>query len=75
MTKAVLVLDMPENCGRCPISEYCHNNDGKCDLSVRQSWCPLKEIPNKKEYNNMYDPMQVLTYKDGWNACIDRILS
>ena len=64
MSKAVLVIDIPENCGDCPISEYCHNNDGKYDLGVRQSWCPLKEIPNKKEYNNMYDPMQVLTYKD-----------
>ncbi len=75
MAKVILVIDMPENCGSCPISEYCHNNDGKCDLSVRQSWCPLKEIPIKKEYDYLYDIMSVMAYKDGWNECIDKILS
>lgn len=43
--------------------------------STRPVFCPLKELPNKKEYNNMYDTMQVLTYKDGWNECLDKIVS
>lgn len=74
MSKAILVMDMPENCGSCPILEYCHNNDGKCDLNVKQSWCPLKEIP-QKTVGFGTDNQYVMGRKDGWNACIDRILS
>lgn len=70
MAKAILVIDMPDNCGNCPILEYCHNNDGKSDLNIRQKWCPLKEVPNKQSYNGLdgYND-----YTDGWNDCIDEI--
>lgn len=87
MAKVVLVMDMPECCADC----YCGyferdtkelnlvcgvtgedaNNVGKPD------WCPLRELPEKKEtvnpqecYTNSYwtDKM-----KAGFNACLDEI--
>lgn len=70
MTKAVLVMDMPNCCGDCPISEYCHNNDGKCDLNIRQSWCPLKELPERMKYHDGTYNGQV----KGWNLCLEEIL-
>ena len=88
MAKAVLIMDMPECCADC----YCGyferdtkelnlvcgatgedaNNVGKPD------WCPLRELPDKKEtvnpqkcYTNSYwtDKM-----KAGFNACLDEII-
>lgn len=53
MSKAILIIDMPENCGNCSILEYCHNNDGKCDLNIRQPWCPLKKLATKKMRKNL----------------------
>ena len=78
-------MDIPDSCDSCPLfgnhySDLCCKglNNRSIDYpypkDFRQSWCPLKEIPTKKEYDNMYDPMQVITYKDGWNECIDKIL-
>lgn len=77
-------MDLPENCDKCTLFHN-HYSDMCCGglrnrsinypypKDFRQEWCPLKEIPTKKEYNIMYDPMQVLTYKDGWNECLDKI--
>ena len=60
MSKSVLIIDTPENCHNCPIIDYCHNNDGKCDLSIRQDWCPLSSLP---------DPINLCQYTD--NAALD----
>ena len=62
--KAVLVIDMPQNCGKCPISEYIlfENGKARADLggncpiannyiekwNERPSWCPLKPMPSRK---------------------------
>lgn len=89
MAKAVLVMDMPECCADC----YCGyferdtkelnlvcgatgedaNNVGKPD------WCPLRELPEKKEtvhpqecYDNSYWTDEM---KAGFNACLDEILN
>lgn len=70
MAKGILVIDIPKCCGDCPILDYCHNNDGKCDLNVRQPWCPLKNIPGKlRRYEGYYRD-----YVNGWNDCIEEIL-
>ena len=73
MSKAILLMDMPTCCGECSILEYCHNNDGKSDMSIRQSWCPLREVPQKKEERK---PMNGSEYFKtiGYNTCIDAIL-
>lgn len=40
---------------------------------TKPDWCPLKEIPEKKEiFNNCDDYLNGVD--DGWNACIDEIL-
>jgi hypothetical protein len=54
MSKSVLVIDTPENCGKCKFISgfWCRamgdrrvpNND------VIPNWCPLKPLPEKKEY-------------------------
>lgn len=75
MSKAVLVMDMPENCYQCPFG----NDDAECDVIGRPfnqkkekpDWCPLRQMPEKKpEYLSINSKKG---YCDGWNACIDAI--
>lgn len=88
MSKAVLVLDMPENCSKCQFS-YEFQGIKKCQLmnvlykgasmlsqngftTRRHEKCPLRELPEKKNIN------KALTWEhkkfiEGWNACIDAI--
>lgn len=87
MSKAVLVMDMPENCYNCT---YCNSKTSKnpcCALTnyaggyqsmilegidKRQSWCPLREMP-KKDTQCYFPDEGADGYANGWNACIDRI--
>lgn len=47
--KAVLVIDMPNNCEECKITYFQgHGESSICysgDWSKRPSWCPLKPLP------------------------------
>ena len=56
MGKAVLVMDMPSSCDKCPC--FCGHYSDMCCMALnnrtinypypkdfRQSWCPLKELP------------------------------
>ena len=79
MSKSVLVIDTPENCGKCKFIStfwcraiHCRrvpNND------VIPGWYPLKPLPERKEYIAPIDNVE--SQKDiiavGWNACIDAI--
>lgn len=72
--KAVLVIDMPNNCEECEIIYFQGHGGSICDSgdwSKRPSWCPLKPLPQKVEMdmNEYYEGMA-----DGWNACIDELL-
>ena len=91
MSKSVLVIDTPRTCMRCPfgliIGDYFFciitiDKDGAArqirdDLYgvKKQDWCPLKPLPEKKEYIVPIDNVE--SQKDiiavGWNACIDEI--
>ena len=46
-----------------------------CESKSRPEWCPLKPLPEKKEYIVPIDNVE--SQKDiiavGWNACIDEI--
>lgn len=46
-----------------------------CESKSRPDWCPLKPLPEKKEYIVSIDNIE--SQKDiiavGWNACIDKI--
>lgn len=82
MAKAILVMDMPESCHKCPLFSgvytdmTCRANGYGIDYPYpdknRQDWCPLKSMPEK-------DCAKTTSYRwrwfrQGWNACIDKIL-
>ena len=85
MAKAMLIMDMPESCLKCDFVNreiYC------CGLFLiqtaaiesieeytkcRPSWCPLKELPKKKN-GSFADNAYRIAAKTGYNAAIDEIL-
>ena len=82
MSKAMLIMDMPESCEKCKLSRcLIHKGVGICcvnrrrfdDITKVQTWCPLLEVPEKD--NKSYFPDE---YQDGfaagYNFCIDEIL-
>lgn len=81
MSKSVLVIDTPKYCALCVLRSGVHhpfcrvNNRDITDLSIRPDWCPLKLLPERKEYIVPIDNVE--SQKDiiavGWNACIDAI--
>ncbi len=80
MNKSVLVIDTPEKCISCIyvgiFHYFCKINcrDIK-DVSTKPEWCPLKPLPEKKEYIVPIDNVE--SQKDiiavGWNACLKEI--
>lgn len=95
MSKAILVMDMPDSCDKCPLfcnyySDMCcgglHNRtiDYPYPEKFRQEWCPLRELPKKKQeryglcrqnssgswdtYGEKIDSVAV-----GYNQCLDDI--
>lgn len=79
MSKAVLVMDMPENCLHCKLQDWfncrivkgCHTGD------TRPDWCPLRPMPEKREEHPAeYYEFGTLgvAYVSGYNNCIDKIL-
>lgn len=81
MSKSVLVINTPKYCALCVLRSgvlhpFCRANIRDItDLSIRPDWCPLKPLPEKKEYIVPIDNVE--SQKDiiavGWNACIDEI--
>lgn len=80
MSKSVLVIDTPENCGKCKfISEFwCRAMNGRRvpNNDVIPVWCPLKPLPEKKEYINSNSNIEATKNiaAAGWNTCIDKIV-
>ena len=77
--KAVLVIDMPNNCEECEITYFQgHGESSICysgDWSKRPSWCPLRPLPEKKNEVDIYGFDLVKNrYAIGWNDCIDAII-
>ena len=81
MSKSVLVINTPKYCALCVLRSGVHhpfcrvNNRDITDLSIRPDWCPLKPLPERKEYIIPIDNVE--SQKDiiavGWNACINEI--
>lgn len=46
-----------------------------CESKSRPDWCPLKPLPEKKEYINSNSNIEATKNiaAAGWNACIDEI--
>lgn len=85
MSKAILVMDMPKNCRGCPCSyftegawsDFCQvNNTPIIDEYKRVNCCPLREVPQKKDMEEMRKRTLLadIYYAQGYNACIDEIL-
>lgn len=86
MAKAILVMDMPENCADCQLADddpsglYCpladDYYDGTDSTEDKASWCPLRELPEKiPEFKHGYESDEKSILRKGWNACLDEILS
>lgn len=84
MSKAILVIDMPDSCDSCPLfgnhySDLCCKalNNRSIDYpypkEFKQEWCPLRELPQKQTVH-CTDTAHHRFAKDGWNHCIDEIL-
>jgi hypothetical protein len=81
LSKAILVIDMPENCKDC---DFCYYSDGRfpsCKLKLmatddcmeKPDWCPLKQMPQHK--NSYTCSEEFLEWCHiGYNECIDEIL-
>lgn len=82
MNKAVLVIDMPERCKECMCyvlgasNNFCEVTKFVIlDNTTKPDWCPLKELPEKYDMDNMVcDRDWDGEYEYGYNACIDEIL-
>lgn len=87
MSKAVLVMDMPESCSKCMFL-YEFSGIKNCSLmnvmyggasrlsqsnftKCRHGKCPLRSVLDKKDMKYMDDGSE--HYRQGWNACIDAI--
>ena len=76
MSKAILVMDMPDNCFKCKLQDWancriakkCHTGDSRPD------WCPLRELPKKKPTIGKESDSDILCMNAGYNACIDELL-
>ena len=78
--RAILVMDMPDNCRACSLR---YNSWGKCEVCIlkdcsiddfyatntKPDWCPLKPVPEKYGLADTY-----YEYELGYNRCIDEIL-
>ncbi len=73
MSKAILVIDMPENCYECCLNNYhfCDVTADGIDIEHRPNWCPLKPAPELIEINYGSDEQD---WEKGYNSCLEGIL-
>lgn len=83
MAKAVLIMDdMPECCADCccgyferdskELNLICGATGEDANNVGKPDWCPLQELPEKKE-TNYYMNNKGKGIVEGWNACLDAI--
>ena len=81
MSKAVLVMNMPECCADCPCSFFERDNpilNLICGVTQEDAynvgkpdWCPLRELPEKKERRIGEHGERM--FRAGFNACLNEI--
>lgn len=79
--KAILMIDMPNNCAECQFCGFGGKNLEKyvCCLTREHNkephlvGCPLKPMPKKEEADDN-DGWHEIDFKEGWNACLDEIM-
>lgn len=79
MSKAVLVMDMPEQvCQKCTLCYETENDDEYLCCATgklvpdgeKPDWCPLRELPEKSAHPEHCDNGR---FDAGWNGCLDAI--
>lgn len=87
MSKAILVMDMPEYCTECPLldrnDECIMQNEGinafADTFDQLREGCPLRELPERKETkcydNDDWRTAITKTRNEGRNACLKAIES
>lgn len=84
MTKAILVIDMPDCCRECPLCgedrqtyrDYCRITADYIWTLDKPEWCPLKTMPQEQIEGGTWTADGYIEdgFPIGWNACIDEIL-
>ena len=83
MSKAVLVMDMPERCADWPVRSSEKTSYVCCCLTLKNisstdyydkkpDWCPLRELPEKKERRIGEHGERM--FRAGFNACLNEIM-
>jgi hypothetical protein len=88
MSKAILVINMPDECRKCPCFQsndfgvFCGVTDKEIKydydkfIYTKPIWCPLKDAPKEKDWSEVpYYVTDCYSYMQGWNHCLDKILS
>ena len=84
MSKAILVIDVPNSCRRCMCYVLGESNNfcsvtkfAIFDGTIRPHHCPLKYLPEKRDENGIWTMNGYIddAYSNGWNDCIDEILN
>ena len=87
MNKAILVMDMPEACGTCPLipKPVNYSMAVKCPITsnsfsprMKPDWCPLRPLPEKEEvhpYSRHCMNQCCAERERGFNDCINKILN
>lgn len=77
MNKAILVIDMPDDCFECNFCVELSAQDrcvaaGKRIFTLgKPDWCPLKPAPEKDEVYYLHE--WSAGYKKGWNDCVNYV--
>ena len=78
MSKAVLVIDMPETCEECVLNSNNHGRPDYCKILIkpvnyieRRKDCPLMPAPEEQEV--WYDD-SVSDWDRGYNSCLREIM-
>lgn len=88
MKRGFILVDVPEKCNRCrfwfgkatmPVEYRCMAEQRKLEsIDKKPDWCPIQELPDKKEPHKLTVSPLVKEQYDGfgrgWNACRDHIL-
>ncbi|MCD8208078.1 MAG: hypothetical protein LUD72_09090 [Bacteroidales bacterium] len=82
MSKAILVINMPERCMGCIEAEavekekrwYCKANGETIEnMDIMPNWCPLMPKPQKLEPATHLNNLDKSSFNIGWNACVDAL--
>ena len=82
--KAILVMEMPENCTECPLEMDVDDTKGdswkgnicrgsgkrNADMHQKPDWCPLVLMPERSSHPDYCDNGR---FDAGFNACLDAI--